>query len=487
MKTPSFTLTASQSTILTGSISAVIISLAMQQLSAAHGYVSSPESRGYACKTGKNVNCGSVQWEPQSIEAPSGFPVVGPADGKIASANIANFSALDEQTAIRWHKNAVQSGVVPFTWTFTANHVTRNWRYYITKPQWNVNSVLTRNSFDLTPFCSASGHMVRPPMEVTHSCRLPADRTGHHIVLAVWEVGDTSNSFYNVVDLNIGGDTGIVDPWSDVGDINPSVTLQMGDTVTTRVFDLNGLRPDKSTVLQITRNEQGVSHYWPYLLAQKINAEHSDMKAGQKNERGDVTPAHGKNDIFALDDSGIVRVEMSIDQITAPSADMDVLGLLDTYMIESGQATVKFNVKTNTDMMVTSSVFDHYGTPVGFETKAVDNTSAAFAIAVDAPRAGHYHLVVKAEPKKGGEIIQKDASFFLEEKSTPNPSEADYTFPDQLRSYTAGTKVLQPKTGKIYECKPFPYSGYCVQWNAHATQFEPGVGSHWNLAWTELK
>ena len=88
--------------------------------------------------------------------------------------------------------------------------------------------------------------------------------------------------------------------------------------------------------------------------------------------------------------------------------------------------------------------------------------------------------------KSIGEIIQKDASFFLEEKSTPNPGEADYTFPDQLSSYTAGTKVLQPKNGKIYECKPFPYSGYCIQWNSGANQFEPGVGSHWTEAWIEL-
>ncbi len=474
------------STLITGGVSAVLLTLSMQQFSAAHGYVSSPEARGYACKTGKNVNCGSVQWEPQSLEAPDGFPEAGPADGKIASAAQVSFSPLDEQTSIRWHKHAVRSGVVPFTWTFTANHVSRNWRYYITKPNWNANSVLTRNSFDLTPFCTESGNMVRPPMNVTHDCRLPADRTGHHIVLAVWEVGDTVNSFYNVIDLNIEGGTGVVDPWADVGDINPSTTLQTGDLVKTRVFDNNGERPDKSTVLEIKSNAEGASHYWPYLLAQKINADNARMKAGQKNEHGDITPAHGKNDIFVLEETGIVRVEVTIDQVVAPSAEVDVLGLLDTYMIENGQATVKFNVKTNADMTVTSSVFDHYGTPVGFESKEVNKTSAAFAIPVDTPRAGHYHLVVKAEPKNGGEIIQKDASFFLEEKSTPNPGEADYTFPDQLSSYTAGTKVLQPKNGKIYECKPFPYSGYCIQWNSGANQFEPGVGSHWTEAWIEL-
>ena len=58
----------------------------LSQTASAHGYVISPESRSYACKTGSNVNCGAIQWEPQSVEGPSGFPESGPADGKIASA-----------------------------------------------------------------------------------------------------------------------------------------------------------------------------------------------------------------------------------------------------------------------------------------------------------------------------------------------------------------------------------------------------------------
>ncbi|MFT4693703.1 MAG: putative carbohydrate-binding protein with CBM5 and CBM33 domain, partial [Francisella sp.] len=39
----------------------------------AHGYVESPASRAALCKTGENSNCGNIQYEPQSIEAPDGF------------------------------------------------------------------------------------------------------------------------------------------------------------------------------------------------------------------------------------------------------------------------------------------------------------------------------------------------------------------------------------------------------------------------------
>ncbi len=58
-----------------------------------------------------------------------------------------------------------------------------------------------------------------------------------------------------------------------------------------------------------------------------------------------------------------------------------------------------------------------------------------------------------------------------------------YRFPDGLASYKAGTRVLQPKNGRVFECRPWPNSGYCVQWSPSTTQFEPGVGSHWQEAW----
>lgn len=173
---------------------------AMPASALAHGYISAPESRGYHCKLGNNTNCGAIQWEPQSLEAPSGWPSGGPPDQHIASANHDAFAELDAQTKTRWFKRSMKPGPNNFTWTFTANHVTRNWRYYITKASWKRGEKLTRASFDLTPFCTANGNMTQPPMQVTHSCNVPS-RTGYHIILGVWEIGDTSNSFYNVVDV----------------------------------------------------------------------------------------------------------------------------------------------------------------------------------------------------------------------------------------------------------------------------------------------
>ncbi|SIQ78829.1 chitin-binding protein [Paenibacillus macquariensis] len=93
-----------------------------------HGYVEGPASRAALCKSGQNNDCGSIIYEPQSLEAPTGFPEKGPVDGKIASANGA-FSKLDEQSATRWSKVNLSSRRNTFTWKISAAHATTSWKY----------------------------------------------------------------------------------------------------------------------------------------------------------------------------------------------------------------------------------------------------------------------------------------------------------------------------------------------------------------------
>lgn len=184
-------------------IAAAFIMILLSQKASAHGYVDSPGSRAILCKNGQNTDCGAIVYEPQSLEAPKGFPAAGPADGKIASAGGA-FPKLDEQSATRWTKVNMSSGQNTFTWKLTAAHATTSWKYYITKPNWNPNAPLTRDSFDLTPFCSVNHGGTQPPFTYSDTCNVP-QRTGYHVILAVWEIADTANAFYNVIDVNFGG------------------------------------------------------------------------------------------------------------------------------------------------------------------------------------------------------------------------------------------------------------------------------------------
>ncbi|MGL4819713.1 MAG: lytic polysaccharide monooxygenase [Bacilli bacterium] len=187
----------------------------------AHGYVDI--SRAQLCRTGANVGCGLVQYEPQSLEALGNFPVGGPADGKIASANGA-FAPLDEQTADRWTKVQMRGGANTFTWKLTANHATREWKYYITKKGWDPNKPFGRADLELIAQIADGG---RPPTTVQHTVNVPTDRNGYYLILAVWEIADTPNAFYNVIDVNL--NNGDVTPDT----LAPSVPAELRATAVT--------------------------------------------------------------------------------------------------------------------------------------------------------------------------------------------------------------------------------------------------------------
>lgn len=457
----------------------------------AHGYLTDPTSRSYRCNQGSNINCAAVQYEPQSLEAPSGFPDSGPADGKIASAGISRFSNLDEQTSVRWAKTNINSGANVFTWKFTANHITRNFRYYITKQDWDPNQELTRNSFELTPFCTIDAGMTAPPSTVTHKCTVP-NRTGYQVILGVWEVGNTANSFYNVIDVNVNG-SGTVIPaaWSkEVGIIQPSVDLHSGDKVGIRVFDINGERTDLNTSMNIATDAQGEKNTWAHDLAQKINTAAGPLRAGQLVKNDTFNAVYGANTLYTGSSSSITRVEVAITQKdVAPAASFAVSGLQPSYVAISGKLTLTYTVSVSGQMVVESTVYDHAQTQKAYTSAALQNSARSFSLNLDNVSAGHYMLVVKGTDA-AGKVSQTTSDFMVTTESAPTPpapsGNYDYVFPANLSSYKVGTKVLQPKDGGIYQCRSAPYSGYCVQWKSSANGFEPGVGASWNMAWNKV-
>ncbi|AIE79761.1 Chitin binding protein [Bacillus cereus] len=68
---------------------------------------------------------------------------------------------------------------------------------------WNPNKPLTRSDLDLVPFYVKNDGGARPGTTVTHEANVPTDRSGYHLILAVWEIADTGNAFYQVIDVNL--------------------------------------------------------------------------------------------------------------------------------------------------------------------------------------------------------------------------------------------------------------------------------------------
>ncbi|WP_425501859.1 lytic polysaccharide monooxygenase [Paraliobacillus salinarum] len=201
----------------------IAFSLGFSNTASAHGYVNSPESRAVLCEQGINIDCGAVVYEPQSIEGPGNFPEAGVPDGQIASGG-GVFPKLDEQSENRWAQVPMSSGANTFSWSLTAAHATQNWDYYITKENWNPNEPLKRSDLEL--FCSIDDGGKRPDFNVSHDCVVP-QRTGYHVILAYWEVADTDNAFYQVIDANFDGE--FVEPGDPVDPGNPGETAPEWD------------------------------------------------------------------------------------------------------------------------------------------------------------------------------------------------------------------------------------------------------------------
>uniref|UniRef100_UPI0035C6A16B N-acetylglucosamine-binding protein GbpA n=1 Tax=Serratia quinivorans TaxID=137545 RepID=UPI0035C6A16B len=451
----------------------------------AHGYIEKPESRAYLCQLGQNTNCGQAQYEPQSTgEGPDGFPAAGPRDGELASASGGtNWIGvrLNEQTADRWTKRKMQSGPNEFTWKFTAPHPIADFKYYITKENWNPNQPLTRDSLELTPFCVIPGGPAASTGTTTHSCDVP-ERSGYHVIYGAWDVSDTAATFYHMIDAEFEGDNeGVPSPWSNsIGGITPTLDLLPGSTVKSRVFDTNGERPDLSSEIVINSAAQGEKSVWAHALASKINQEQDNLRAGRKNASGDVVATYGNNTIYTKADSGLVRVEIQVTPAEEGSVgNFSVKGLQDSYTLTDNAATLTFEVAVEGTLALEGKIFDADNNAKGHFTGALENASQGFNIALSDVAAGKYTLVITGTNDQG-QSVQESFEFALRAES--GGDDYEFVYPQGLGDYKAGTVVLQPKTDKTYECKPFPYSGWC---NIGSHHYVPGEGSNWQDAWTE--
>ncbi|WP_060509898.1 N-acetylglucosamine-binding protein GbpA [Pseudomonas sp. NBRC 111124] len=460
------------------------------QLANAHGYASEPPSRAYACRLGLNTGCGQPMYEPQAVgEAEKGFPGRGPVDGKLASGGVrTDFSSLDEQSANRWSLTPVKQREIAFDWHYTEGHKTTGWEYFITKTGWNPNAPLGRDAFEPTPFCTVDGQgkpargegqSTSGPALVKHQCTLPAGKSGQHIILGAWTVADTAAAFYNVMDVDIQVEGGPVPEWPQVGSISPHRDLQVGDKVKARAFVAGSESAPYSVTVTIESAEEGLAPNWSYKLAKRINETQSLVQAGQLDNDGNIKPVQGANNIFAKPETGISSYQLDIEGVPVDDSYMHLHDLKPDYSLTDGKTNIDFTVMTNRKLQVSARLFDSANQQVGFVRLDVDAATSPIALPVTSVEGEHLLKVVGVN-KTGRILLQEERVVQLK---AAGGEDYDFEFPQSIASYKEGTRVLQPKTGEVFECKPFPFEGWCKSYSGSANHYEPGVGSNWQDAW----
>ncbi|WP_033289584.1 lytic polysaccharide monooxygenase auxiliary activity family 9 protein [Amycolatopsis jejuensis] len=154
----------------------VLVLISPAGIASAHGYVNSPPSRQAQCAQG-TVPCGQVKYEPQSVEGPKGL--------HSCNGGLAQFAELNDDNK-GWKATPTGTNVT-FTWTFTAQHRTASYEYWIGNDK----------------IATVDGGGQQPPPTITHQVDL-SGHTGRQTVLAVWNVADTANAFYSCIDLQVG-------------------------------------------------------------------------------------------------------------------------------------------------------------------------------------------------------------------------------------------------------------------------------------------
>ncbi|CAO95826.1 N-acetylglucosamine-binding protein GbpA [Erwinia tasmaniensis] len=460
----------------------------------AHGYITTPPSRDTMCKMSKNNTeiCGDqVQYNTSSIgESPKGFPgnINTPPDGKLPSGtgSAAPMSEkLNLQTADMWAKSPIKAGEYKFTWEITAPHKTTNFNYFITKQGWDANKPLTRDSFETVPFCVNEMNGVAPLLgAVSHDCVLP-ERTGYQVIYAAWEISDTGNTFYKVIDVDFGNAIPSEFPKS-VGEINPTIDLKAGDTASVRVFE-DTEKSSAGVTLKINSDAEGKKEVWSKALAELINKEYKDVRAGILNEDGTVEPAAGRNNIYAKKDSAISAIHLELETEQVAPLELEVNKLKKEYKLTDGAVKIDVTGSATPESKVTAELISKTRKQGKLET-AVVGADGKFKLLLEGSnlKAGISSVVVKATTQNGAAPKQDTQNVKLTANAGGGNVEAEFTYPEGIEKYVSGTTVQQAKNGKVYQCKEGAVAGWCRIYSSSANQFEPGVGSNWQDAWNEV-
>ncbi|PKH04837.1 lytic polysaccharide monooxygenase [Moritella sp. Urea-trap-13] len=465
--------------IVLASFGALTVAALAPTLAIAHGYVAGEfPSRVNLCHrdNGFKNDCVNASYDRQSLEAPKGFPTTGPVDSKIASAQKGGaFDVLDLQSSNRWYKNKIQAGVNDFHWFSTANHLTTDYVYYITKPDWNQNAPLTRESFDLAnPFCVIDMGGTPPPANLgnAHSCNVP-ERSGYQVILSVWSVDDTANAFYNVIDVEF--EDGVTPPpvndaWQQSTTIVAKEDLAAGDKVKARFFNSSAGSFTAETSININSVAHGQRNTWSYDLAMAINAEQTDAKSGVKSSDDVFTPIYGNNAVYLKADSNLSSVEIDIIKADIPVDDsISVLGLENEYVINNNAVEVTFNIEAVGNLNVTNTIFDAANKAIASVSANVNDTVKSFTISLDDVTAGNFKLVSVANSNDDSNLsLQESNSFNIINADVPGDCQ-DVQAIDISKQYKPSNKVSYQDN--IYQAERWtdtgrtpdqPYSGWVL-------------------------
>lgn len=280
----------------------ILGSVAASGTAFAHGTLSKPSSRVYSCYQGNPENptnpaCAAAKaiggaqpfydWAGINQAAANGNHQAVVPDGELCSGGNSKYRGLDLNRS-DWQTTPIRGdarGRYTFEYKAPAPHATRDWKFYVTREGWQPGSPL--RWADLEEFCTL-GNVPLSGDVYKLDCPLPK-RTGQHVIYNTWQRSDSAEAFYTCADVRFEGGGGVNPPpqWQDAGPVTARGALEVGTTLSLRVFNANGNDVERPEITLVA-NQTGATQ-WPLALARKVNASARHARVGVL-QNGVITP-----------------------------------------------------------------------------------------------------------------------------------------------------------------------------------------------------
>ncbi|WP_236580106.1 lytic polysaccharide monooxygenase auxiliary activity family 9 protein [Streptomyces sp. HM190] len=179
----------------------------------AHGAPTDPVSRVSACSPEGGARAGSAAcraavaangapftaWDNLRIAGVNGRDRQIVPDGKLCSGGLAAYRGLDLARADWPATRLTPGGTLKLTYRSTIPH-TGTFKLFLTKPGYDPAKPLTWSDLPERPFASVTD----PPLRdgsYRFSAKLPADRSGHHVLYTIWQNTSTVDTYYSCSDV----------------------------------------------------------------------------------------------------------------------------------------------------------------------------------------------------------------------------------------------------------------------------------------------